>query len=260
MTTCFVLLRLVEAGTHGTPSTGGWDGLALVPARWRPGRGRRLHGGALAAGVEPELAGQRREVRSGRRRGLGKGDLREQAILETAWRLPATKPIGERLGWSGHLPVDELAAGAEISGSSSGRSSPARWRGGHSLRGRGRARPGTVQVWARERAGAARHGLGRGARRGASPVPERHRGPARGGRRCPFTCHRAPTPSTLTDSGPKPVNSLTSNPHSAVQPAYPPPKSRQQRATNQELVQRDRHLRPLSLARKRSRSSATSLP
>jgi AcrR family transcriptional regulator len=50
-------------------------------------------------------------VRTGRRRGQRKGDLREQAILDTAWRLLAAKPIGA-------ITVDELAAGAEISRSS----------------------------------------------------------------------------------------------------------------------------------------------
>ncbi|HKT02116.1 MAG TPA: TetR/AcrR family transcriptional regulator, partial [Rugosimonospora sp.] len=47
----------------------------------------------------------------GRRRGPRKGDLREQAILDTAWRLLAVKPAST-------ITVDELAAGAELSRSS----------------------------------------------------------------------------------------------------------------------------------------------
>jgi AcrR family transcriptional regulator len=46
--------------------------------------------------------------RTRRRRGPSKGDLKEQAILDTAWALLATKPVRS-------ITVDELAAGARIS-------------------------------------------------------------------------------------------------------------------------------------------------
>ncbi|MEU4557953.1 TetR/AcrR family transcriptional regulator [Actinoplanes sp. NPDC023936] len=47
----------------------------------------------------------------GRRRGPSKGDRREQAILETARTLLASKPLAD-------ITIDDLAAGAEISRSS----------------------------------------------------------------------------------------------------------------------------------------------
>jgi TetR/AcrR family transcriptional regulator, ethionamide resistance regulator len=45
---------------------------------------------------------------SGRRRTQSRGDIREAAILECAWELLATKPIGE-------ITIGELAVGANIS-------------------------------------------------------------------------------------------------------------------------------------------------
>jgi TetR/AcrR family transcriptional regulator, ethionamide resistance regulator len=47
-------------------------------------------------------------ARGGRRRGPSKGDLKEQAILETAWRLLGTKPAST-------ITIEELARGAGIS-------------------------------------------------------------------------------------------------------------------------------------------------
>jgi TetR/AcrR family transcriptional regulator, ethionamide resistance regulator len=47
-------------------------------------------------------------ARGGRRRGPSKGDLKEEAILHTAWQLLATKPAAS-------ITVEELAKGAGIS-------------------------------------------------------------------------------------------------------------------------------------------------
>ena len=46
-------------------------------------------------------------VARGRRSGRSKGDMREQAILDTAWDLLATKPVDE-------ITIDDLVAGAGI--------------------------------------------------------------------------------------------------------------------------------------------------
>jgi TetR/AcrR family transcriptional regulator, ethionamide resistance regulator len=50
-------------------------------------------------------------TRAGRRRGPSRGDRRERAILDTALRLLARKPLAE-------ITIDEFAAGADISRSS----------------------------------------------------------------------------------------------------------------------------------------------
>lgn len=53
-------------------------------------------------------AHQPASVTGGRRRGPRKGDLKEAAILETAWRLLATKPLSR-------ITIEDFAGGAGIS-------------------------------------------------------------------------------------------------------------------------------------------------
>jgi TetR/AcrR family transcriptional regulator, ethionamide resistance regulator len=62
----------------------------------------------MAASQDPSAMPARRTARAARRRTPRKGDLTEQAILDTAERLLAERPLSE-------IAIDELARGAGIS-------------------------------------------------------------------------------------------------------------------------------------------------
>jgi TetR/AcrR family transcriptional regulator, ethionamide resistance regulator len=66
---------------------------------------------SMSSGTAPHPDASTPAQRRRRRKGPRKGDLKEGAILDTAWRLLAEKPMTS-------ITVDELAAGAGISRSS----------------------------------------------------------------------------------------------------------------------------------------------